>query len=123
MMLRLLLDSAMRSLLLGLVVWALLKLARLSDTRTETAIWTAVLLMDQAAAASKGKDCGTALGKLTEILKLDFTIDAAHALRSDCLAADAKLQTTSGAIFHANAVGIFHRPIDAVGRPGDGRPL
>jgi beta-lactamase regulating signal transducer with metallopeptidase domain len=44
MMLRLLLDSAMRSLLLGLVVWALLKLARLSDTRTETAIWTAVLI-------------------------------------------------------------------------------
>jgi hypothetical protein len=44
-------------------------------------------LLDQAAAASKGQDCGTALGKLTEILKLDFTIDAAHALRSDCLAA------------------------------------
>jgi beta-lactamase regulating signal transducer with metallopeptidase domain len=43
-MLRLLLDSAVRSLLLGLVVWALLKLARLSDTRTETAIWTAVLI-------------------------------------------------------------------------------
>lgn len=43
-------------------------------------------LMDQAAAASKGKDCATALGKLDEVLKLDFTIDAAHALRSDCLA-------------------------------------
>jgi hypothetical protein len=43
-------------------------------------------LMDQAAAASKGKDCSTALGKLDEVLKLDFTIDAAHALRSDCLA-------------------------------------
>jgi beta-lactamase regulating signal transducer with metallopeptidase domain len=44
MMLSLLLDSAMRSLLLGLAVWVLLKLARLCDTRTETAIWTAVLI-------------------------------------------------------------------------------
>jgi hypothetical protein len=44
-------------------------------------------LLDQAAAASKGKDCVTALEKLDEILRLDFTIDAAHALRSDCLAA------------------------------------
>jgi len=43
-------------------------------------------LMDQAAAASRGRDCTTALVKLDEILKLDFTIDAAHALRSDCLA-------------------------------------
>ncbi len=43
-------------------------------------------LMDQAAAASMGKDCATALAKLDEVLKLDFTIDAAHALRSDCLA-------------------------------------
>jgi hypothetical protein len=43
-------------------------------------------LMEQAAAASKGKDCVTALQKLDEILKLDFTIDTAHALRSDCLA-------------------------------------
>lgn len=44
-------------------------------------------LLDQAAAAAKGKDCATALVKLEEILKLDFTIDTAHALRSDCLAA------------------------------------
>lgn len=43
-------------------------------------------LLDQAVAASKGKDCPTALQKLEEILKLDFTVDAAHALRSDCLA-------------------------------------
>ena len=43
-------------------------------------------LMDQAFAASKGKDCTTALSKLDEALKFDFTIDAAHALRSDCLA-------------------------------------
>ncbi len=44
-------------------------------------------LLDQALAASKGKDCATALVKLDEVLNLDFTIDAAHALRSDCLAA------------------------------------
>lgn len=43
-------------------------------------------LLDQAAAASRGKDCATALEKLQEVLKLDFTIDAAHAVRSDCLA-------------------------------------
>jgi hypothetical protein len=43
-------------------------------------------LLDQAAAAVKGKDCATALEKLDEILRLDFTIDTAHALRSDCLA-------------------------------------
>jgi len=43
-------------------------------------------LMDQAAAASRGRDCTTALTKLDEVLKIDFTIDAAHALRGDCLA-------------------------------------
>ena len=42
-------------------------------------------LLDQAAAAAGGKDCVTALAKLDEVLKLDFTIDSAHALRSDCL--------------------------------------
>jgi beta-lactamase regulating signal transducer with metallopeptidase domain len=40
----LLLESALRSLLLGLLVWALLKLIRLRDTVTETIIWTFVLL-------------------------------------------------------------------------------
>jgi beta-lactamase regulating signal transducer with metallopeptidase domain len=45
MMLPLLLDSAARSLLLGLAVWLTLKLVRLRDTRTETAIWTAVLIV------------------------------------------------------------------------------
>ena len=44
-MLPLLLDSAARSLLLGLAVWLTLKLVRLRDTRTETAIWTAVLIV------------------------------------------------------------------------------
>jgi hypothetical protein len=44
-------------------------------------------LMDQAAAAAKGRDCAAALQKLDEVLTIDFTIDSAHALRSDCLAA------------------------------------
>jgi beta-lactamase regulating signal transducer with metallopeptidase domain len=39
----LLLESALRSLLLGLLVWALLKLIRLRDTTSETLIWTFVL--------------------------------------------------------------------------------
>jgi len=43
-MLSLLIDSAARSLLLGLAVRTLLKLTRLCDTRTETAVWTAVLI-------------------------------------------------------------------------------
>jgi beta-lactamase regulating signal transducer with metallopeptidase domain len=43
-MLPVLLDSAVRSLLLGVVVWVLLKAARLRDTRSETVIWTAVLI-------------------------------------------------------------------------------
>ena len=36
-------ESALRSLLLGLLVWAALKLIRVRDTRTETLIWTLVL--------------------------------------------------------------------------------
>ena len=43
-MLPVLLDSAVRSLLLGFAAWGLLKVARLCDTGTETAIWTAVLI-------------------------------------------------------------------------------
>jgi bla regulator protein blaR1 len=41
----LLLESALRSLLLGLLVWALLKLLRMRDTGTETLIWTFVLMV------------------------------------------------------------------------------
>ena len=41
----LLLESALRSLLLGLLVWALLKLLRMRDTGTETLIWTLVLMV------------------------------------------------------------------------------
>ena len=44
MMLPVLLDSALRSFFLGLLVLSVLKLARLRDSRTETAIWTSVLI-------------------------------------------------------------------------------
>jgi beta-lactamase regulating signal transducer with metallopeptidase domain len=40
----LLLDSALRSAVLGLLVWALLRLLRLRDARAEILIWTMVLL-------------------------------------------------------------------------------
>ncbi len=71
-------------------------------------------LMDQALAASNGKDCPTALAKLDEVLKIDFTIDAAHALRSDCLAAigDAPAAKVESAI----ADGLVHSLLDS----GDG---
>jgi hypothetical protein len=42
-------------------------------------------LLDQASAAAKGKDCVLAMEKLDEVIKLDFTIDSAHSLKSDCL--------------------------------------
>jgi beta-lactamase regulating signal transducer with metallopeptidase domain len=42
--LSLLLDSALRSAVLGLLIWALLSLARLRDVRAEILIWTTVLL-------------------------------------------------------------------------------
>jgi hypothetical protein len=46
---------------------------------------TVAPLMEQAKAAAKGKDCGTALEKIDEVLKIDYTLIAAHRVRSDCL--------------------------------------
>jgi hypothetical protein len=71
-------------------------------------------LLDQAAAATTGKDCTTALEKLDEILKLDFTIDAAHALRSDCLGATGRAPAAK--IESAIAAGLIHSLMDS----GDG---
>jgi hypothetical protein len=45
-------------------------------------------LMEQASAAAKGKDCATALEKVDEVLKIDYTVIAAHRVRSDCLKGD-----------------------------------
>jgi hypothetical protein len=46
---------------------------------------TVAPLMEQANAAAKGKDCGTALEKVDEVLKIDYTMISAHRVRSDCL--------------------------------------
>jgi hypothetical protein len=71
-------------------------------------------LLDQAAAAATGKDCVTAMDKLDEILKLDYTIDAAHALRSDCLAATGR--EPASRIESNIADGLIHSLMDS----GDG---
>jgi hypothetical protein len=42
-------------------------------------------LMEQANAAAKGKDCATALEKIDEVLKIDYTVIEAHRVRNDCL--------------------------------------
>jgi hypothetical protein len=42
-------------------------------------------LMNEADAASKGKDCTAALEKTDQVLSLDFTVILAHSIRSDCL--------------------------------------
>jgi hypothetical protein len=46
-------------------------------------------ILEQAKIAAKGKDCATALGKLDEVLKADYTLITAHRLRADCLSGDA----------------------------------
>jgi len=46
-------------------------------------------LVEQANAAAKGKDCTTALEKIDEVLKIDYTDIEAHKVRSDCLRGDA----------------------------------
>jgi len=46
-------------------------------------------ILEQANVAAKGKDCATALEKLDEVLKIDYTDIAAHQVRSDCLKGDA----------------------------------
>jgi hypothetical protein len=45
--------------------------------------------MEQANAAAKGKDCATALEKVDEVLKVDYTAIEAHRMRGDCLKGDA----------------------------------
>jgi hypothetical protein len=50
---------------------------------------TTAPLMEQASAAAKGKDCGTALEKVDEVLRIDYTVIVAHRVRSDCLKGDA----------------------------------
>jgi hypothetical protein len=46
-------------------------------------------ILEQAKVAANGKDCITALEKLDEVLKVDYTLISAHRVRSDCLKGDA----------------------------------
>jgi hypothetical protein len=46
-------------------------------------------ILEQAKIAANGKDCATALEKLDEVIKADYTLIAAHRLRADCLKGDA----------------------------------
>ena len=46
-------------------------------------------ILEQAKIAAKGKDCVTALEKLDEVLKADYTVIVAHQVRSECLKGDA----------------------------------
>ncbi|HEY4340947.1 MAG TPA: hypothetical protein VGM97_13470 [Steroidobacteraceae bacterium] len=46
-------------------------------------------ILEQAKIAANGKDCPTALEKLTEVVKADYTLISAHRLRAGCLTGDA----------------------------------
>jgi hypothetical protein len=89
--------------------------AQLRDAYPYTSSWDPYgnrtdALMEQAVAAQKGGDCATTLEKLDQIIKYDFTIDGAHALRADCLGKD------KGATENAIADGLIH----ALMNSGDG---
>jgi hypothetical protein len=68
-------------------------------------------LLDQADAAVKGKDCPMAMQKLNAVITLDFTIDSAHALRSDCLR---EVGDSEGARIESDiARGLIHSLMDS----------
>lgn len=70
-------------------------------------------LLDQADAAAKGKDCDKALQLTAQLLKFDYIIDSAHAIRADCLqSSDQAKSRTEQAI----ADGLIHSLMDS----GDG---
>jgi hypothetical protein len=70
-------------------------------------------LLREAEAARNGGDCAVALEKLEVVLKYDFTIDSAHALRADCIA-DAN--PSQAQIENIIADGLIHSLMDS----GDG---
>jgi hypothetical protein len=72
-------------------------------------------LVDQANAAVKGKDCAAAMAALDQAAQLDFTIDSAHALRSDCLRDGG--DEAKARIEDAIAKGLIHSLMDS----GDGK--
>jgi hypothetical protein len=70
-------------------------------------------LLREAEAARNGGDCAVALEKLEVVLKYDFTIDSAHALRADCVAEESPAQAQ---IENSIANGLVHSLMDS----GDG---
>jgi hypothetical protein len=68
-------------------------------------------LVEQAKAAAKGKDCSTALEKVDEVLRIDYTVIVAHRVRSDCL---------KGAAAHIESR-IAGGLMDSLKRGGDGK--
>jgi hypothetical protein len=68
-------------------------------------------IMEEAKVAANGKDCATALEKLDEVLKIDYTVIVAHKVRSACLKGDA------ARIESRIAAGLMHSLTHA----GDGR--
>ena len=75
-------------------------------------------LLDQASAAVAGKDCVLALQKLDQVIKLDFTIDSAHALRSDCLKRTG--QADRARVESDIADGLIHSLMDSASRGDHG---
>ncbi|HET7085757.1 MAG TPA: hypothetical protein VFI23_13355 [Rhizomicrobium sp.] len=70
-------------------------------------------LLDQANLAAKGKDCATALDKTEQVVKIDFLIDSAHAIRADCLADSERAKSR---VEQNIADGLIHSLMDS----GDG---
>jgi hypothetical protein len=71
----------------------------------------ATALLKQADAAVKGKDCAQAEDILDQVIRLDFTIDAAHALKAQCLRAAGK--GDQARIEDAIAKGLVHSLMDS----------
>ena len=72
-------------------------------------------LLDQANALVKGKDCVQALAILDRVIKLDFTMDSAHALRADCLRQTG--EADKARVEDAIAKGLIHSLMDGFGGP------
>jgi hypothetical protein len=68
-------------------------------------------LLTQASVAVKGKDCDQALSVLNQVIKLDFTLDAAHALRAECLKQTGKADQAR--IEDGIAKGLIHSLMDS----------
>lgn len=71
----------------------------------------ATALLKQADAAVQGKDCAQALDTLDQVVRLDFTLDAAHALKAQCLRSAG--QSDQARIEDDIAKGLVHSLMDS----------